>query len=128
MLHQTMGLKDRLRDLFDIDSGKLAETIEADEAESPEEKAQFMALAEDITNELLDEFAAADADTPEDAEPILVSEYDAGDVDVSQLTTEEEVMSNHNEVNVVNHDSLDEIIEHLEGAEIIGDLPEEITF
>ena len=123
-----MGLKDRLRDLFDIDSGKLAETIEADEAESPEEKAQFMALAEDITNELLDEFAAEDADTPEDAEPILVSEYDAGDVDVSQLTTEEEVMSNHNEVNVVNHDSLDEIIEHLEGAEIIGDLPEEITF
>ena len=123
-----MGLKDRLRDLFDIDSGKLAETIEADEVESPEEKAQFMALAEDITNELLDEFAADDADTPEDAEPILVSEYDAGDVDVSQLTTEEEVMSNHNEVNVVNHDSLDEIIEHLEGVEIIGDLPEEITF
>tara|TARA_Y100001978_G_scaffold30074_1_gene25794 strand:+ start:6056 stop:6427 length:372 start_codon:yes stop_codon:yes gene_type:complete len=123
-----MGLKDRLRDLFDIDSGKLAETIEADEAESPEEKAQFMALAEDITNELLDEFAAEDADTPENAEPILVSEYDAGDVDVSQLTTEEEVMSNHNEVNVVNHDSLDEIIEHLEGVEIIGDLPEEITF
>ena len=123
-----MGLKDRLRDLFDIDSGKLAETIEADKAESPEEKAQFMALAEDITNELLDEFAAEDADTPENAEPILVSEYDAGDVDVSQLTTEEEVMSNHNEVNVVNHDSLDEIIEHLEGVEIIGDLPEEITF
>ena len=123
-----MGLKDRLRDLFDIDSGKLAETIEADEAESPEEKAQFMALAEDITNELLDEFAAEDADTPENAETILVSEYDAGDVDVSQLTTEEEVMSNHNEVNVVNHDSLDEIIEHLEGVEIIGDLPEEITF
>ena len=123
-----MGLKDRLRDLFDIDSGKLAETIEADEAESPEEKAQFMALAEDITNELLDEFAAEDADTPENAEPILVSEYDAGDVDVSQLTTEEEVMSNHNEVNVVNHDSLDEIIEHLEGVEIMGDLPEEITF
>lgn len=123
-----MGLKDRLRDLFDIDSGKLAETTEADEAESPEEKAQFMALAEDITNELLDEFAAEDADTPENAEPILVSEYDAGDVDVSQLTTEEEVMSNHNEVNVVNHDSLDEIIEHLEGVEIIGDLPEEVTF
>ena len=123
-----MGLKDRLRDLFDIDSGKLAETTEADEAESPEEKAQFMALAEDITNELLDEFAAEDADTPENSEPILVSEYDAGDVDVSQLTTEEEVMSNHNEVNVVNHDSLDEIIEHLEGVEIIGDLPEEITF
>ena len=123
-----MGLKDRLRDLFDIDSGKLAETIEADEVESPEEKAQFMALAEDITNALLDEFAAEDADTPENAEPILVSEYDAGDVDVSQLTTEEEVMSNHNEVNVVNHDSLDEIIEHLEGVEIIGDLPEEITF
>ena len=123
-----MGLKDRLRDLFDIDSGKLAETTEADEAESPEEKAQFMALAEDITNELLDEFAAEDADTPENSEPILVSEYDAGDVDVSQLTTEEEVMSNHNEVNVVNHDSLDEIIEHLEGVEIIGDLPEEVTF
>ena len=37
-------------------------------------------------------------------------------------------MSNYTEVNVVQHESLDNIVEHLEGAEIIGDLPEEVTF
>ena len=37
-------------------------------------------------------------------------------------------MSNYTEVNVVQHDSLDDLAEHLEGAEIIGDLPEEVTF
>ena len=44
------------------------------------------------------------------------------------MTAEEDIMPNHNDVNVVNHDSLDDIIEHLEGVEIIGDLPEEVTF
>ena len=37
-------------------------------------------------------------------------------------------MSNYTEVNVVQHESFDNIVEHLEGAEIIGDLPEEVTF
>ena len=36
-------------------------------------------------------------------------------------------MTNHTEMNVIEHKSLDEIIEHLEGAEIIGDLPEEVS-
>ena len=37
-------------------------------------------------------------------------------------------MSNHNDINVVAHESLDDIVEHLEGAEIIGDVPEEVKF
>ena len=41
---------------------------------------------------------------------------------------DEDEMSNYTEVNVVQHDSLDDLAEHLEGAEIIGDLPEEVTF
>ena len=58
----------------------------------------------------------------------MISEYDAGDVELEQLADEESIMSNHNDINVVTHESLDDIVEHLEGAEIIGDLPEKVKF
>ena len=59
---------------------------------------------------------------------MLISEYDAGDVELEQLVDEEGTMLNYNDINVVTHESLDDIVEHLEGAEIIGDLPEEVKF
>ena len=85
-------------------------------------------MASEITDELFHELVNEDIENSEVVETILISEYDAGDVEVEQLIAEEDIMPNHNDVNVVNHDSLDDIIEHLEGVEIIGDLPEEVTF
>ena len=64
--------------------------------------------------------------TIDEVETMLVSEYDAGDVELEQLVDEEGTMSNYNNINVVTHESLDDIVEHLEGVEIIGDLPEEV--
>jgi hypothetical protein len=122
-----MGIKDRLRNLFENSNSEEVETLE-ETVETDEDKAQFLALASEITDELIHELVNEDIESPEVVETILISEYDAGDVEIDQLTAEEDIMSNHNDVNVVNHDSLDDIVEHLEGAEIIGDLPEEVTF
>ena len=122
-----MGIKDKLRNLFENSNSEEEETLE-ETVETDADKEQFLALASEITDELIHELVNEDIEAPEVVETILISEYDAGDVEIEQLTAEEDIMSNHNDVNVVNHDSLDDIVEHLEGVEIIGDLPEEVTF
>tara|TARA_B100001121_G_C18596704_1_gene577409 strand:- start:621 stop:989 length:369 start_codon:yes stop_codon:yes gene_type:complete len=122
-----MGIKDRLRNLFN-------KTADADQAQPEEEEqliddeTQFLAMSQEISDGLIDELINDEEDTQADLEPILISEYDAGDIEAEQLVEEEASMSSYNDVNVVNHDSLEDIEEHLEGAEIIGDVPEEITF
>ena len=123
-----MGLKDRLKQLLTNSSPD--ETVEDDAETSAEEaqKAEFLALADEIASQVLDELVAEDVDAVSDIQPVLISEYDAGEIDAGQLMDDEDEMSNYTEVNVVQHDSLDDIAEHLEGAEIIGDLPEEVTF
>ena len=122
-----MGIKNRLRNLFN-------KTADADQAPPKEEEqliddeTQFLAMSQEISDGLIDELINDEEDTLADLEPILISEYDAGDIEAEQLVEEEASMSSYNDVNVVNHDSLEDIEEHLEGAEIIGDVPEEITF
>jgi len=122
-----MGIKDRLRNLFN-------KTADVDQSQPEEEEqliddeTQFLAMSQEISDGLIDELINDEEDTQADLEPILISEYDAGDIEAEQLVEEEASMSSYNDVNVVNHDSLEDIEEHLEGAEIIGDVPEEITF
>ena len=123
-----MGLKDRLKQLLTNSSPD--ETVEDYPETSTEEahKVEFLALADEIASQVLDELTAEDVDAVTDIQPVLISEYDAGEIDAGQLIVDEDEMSNYTEVNVVQHESLDNIVEHLEGAEIIGDLPEEVTF
>ena len=122
-----MGLKDRLRNLFNNTSDENLESV-SEESDAEEDNTQFLALAQEITDELIDELTSDENQTPAEVEPILISEYDAGDVELEQLADEESKMSNYNDINVVTHESLDDIVEHLEGAEVIGDLPEEVKF
>ena len=123
-----MGLKDKLKQLLTNSSPD--ETVEDDAETSAEEaqKAEFLALADEIASQVLDELVAEDVDAVSDIQPVLISEYDAGEIDADQLMDDEDEMSNYTEVNVVQHDTLDDLAEHLEDAEIIGDLPEEVTF
>jgi len=123
-----MGLKDKLKQLLTNSSPD--ETVEDDSETSAEEaqKAEFLALADEIASQVLDELVAEDVHAVSDIQPVLISEYDAGEIDAAQLMDDEDEMSNYTEVNVVQHDTLDDLAEHLEGAEIIGDLPEEVTF
>ena len=122
-----MGLKDRLRNLFN-NMGENHEETTTDTSELNHDNSQFLAMAKEISDELIDELTNDEQNPEVEVETILISEYDAGDVEAEQLVDEEASMSNHNEVNVITHDSLDDIVEHLAGAEIIGDLPEEVKF
>jgi len=126
-LAPAMGLKDKLRNLFNNTEESHEETS-TETAELNHDNSQFLAMAKEISDELIDELTNDEHNPEVEVETILISEYDAGDVEAEQLVNEEASMSNHNEVNVITHDSLDDIVEHLEGAEIIGDLPEEIKF
>ena len=122
-----MGLKDRLRNLLNNKRESQEETT----TETPDlnyDNSQFLAMAKEISDELIDELTNDEQNLEVEIETILISEYDAGDVEAEQLVDEEASMSNHNEVNVITHESLDDIVEHLEGAKIIGDLPEEVKF
>ena len=127
ILPTDMGLKDRLRNLFN-NKGENHEETTTDTSELNHDNSQFLAMAKEISDELIDELTNDEQNPEVEVETILISEYDAGDVEAEQLVDEEASMSNHNEVNVITHDSLDDIVEHLEGAEIIGDLPEEVKF
>ena len=127
ILPPDMGLKDRLRNLFN-NKGENHEETTTDTSELNHDNSQFLAMAKEISDELIDELTNDEQNPEVEVETILISEYDAGDVEAEQLVDEEASMSNHNEVNVITHDSLDDIVEHLEGAEIIGDLPEEVKF
>ena len=127
ILPPDMGLKDRLRNLFN-NKGENHEETTTDTSELNHDNSQFLAMAKEISDELIDELTNDEQNPEVEVETILISEYDAGDVEAEQLVDEEASMSNHNEVNVITHDSLDDIVEHLAGAEIIGDLPEEVKF
>ena len=122
-----MGLKDKLRALLDRKPEVETNYSKLEESESEHNEAEFLLLAEDIKNQIFDELVNQELEVESNIEPVLVSEYDVGEVDIEQLIVDESAMTNHTEMNVIEHKSLDEIIEHLEGAEIIGDLPEEVS-
>lgn len=122
-----MGLKDKLKNLLDRKSGVETNDSKLEESESEHNEAEFLLLAEDIKNQIFDELVNQELEVDSNVEPVLVSEYDVGEVEIEQLIVDESIMTNHTEMNVIEHKSLDEIIEHLEGAEIIGDLPEEVS-
>ena len=123
-----MGLKDKLKELFENPSERESTPRENETTVEETDNAQFLALADKLTNQIFDELVAEETETVSEVQPVLVSEYDAGDVEIEQLVVDEAEMSNYTEVNVVEHESLDDITEYLQDAEIIGDIPEEVTF
>ena len=123
-----MGLKDKLKELFENPSESESTPRENETTVEETDNAQFLALADKITNQIFDELVAEETETVSEVQPVLISEYDAGDVEIEQLVVDEAEMSNYTEVNVVEHESLDDITEYLQDAEVIGDIPEEVTF
>tara|TARA_B100000886_G_scaffold62333_1_gene38643 strand:- start:566 stop:937 length:372 start_codon:yes stop_codon:yes gene_type:complete len=123
-----MGLKDKFKGLFENSSKDGSVPLENETTAEEADNAEFLALADKITSQIFDELQAEETETVGEVQPVLVSEYDAGDVEIEQLVVDEAEMSNYTELNVVEHESLDDITEHLEDVEIIGDIPEEVTF
>ena len=69
-----MGLKDKLKQLLTNSSPD--ETVEDDAETSAEEaqKAEFLALVDEIASQVLDELVAEDVDAVSDIQPVLISE------------------------------------------------------
>lgn len=53
-------------------------------------------------------------------------DYDVGEVELEDLFTEEETESDHSLLNIIEHESVEELGDHLESVQIVGDLPEEV--
>lgn len=53
-------------------------------------------------------------------------DYDVGVVEAEDLLVEEETESDHSLLNIIEHESVEEMGDHLESVTILGDLPEEV--
>lgn len=121
-----MGLFFRIMRLFmkgDIET----ESEDSNQDVNQEEYASnYVGNRQKISTDAMDVLMLEDETLETAEESIIISEYDAGDVDFSELNNVD--LEDNSVKNVVVHDSLDQLGEHLEGAEIIGDIPGEVSF
>ena len=121
-----MGLFFRIMRLFmkgDIET----ESEDSNQDVNQEEYASnYVGNRQKISTDAMDVLMLEDETLDTAEESIIISEYDAGDVDFSELNNVD--LEDNSVKNVVVHDSLDQLGEHLEGAEIIGDIPGEVSF
>ena len=108
-------------------SGDVEEPVENnDSSEDQLYMEKYQTNNQNIADELMDilmlEEKQEDLETPE----LVISEYDAGDVDLIEL--ENQNLENNSTKNVVVHDSFDDLDDHLKGAKIIGDISKEVSF
>ncbi len=121
-----MGLFDKFKKRFSK-SGDVEEPVENNDSSEDQlymEKYQNnnQNIADEVMDILMLEEKQEELKTPE----LVISEYDAGDVDLIEL--ENQNLENNSTKNVVVHDSFDDLDDHLKGAKIIGDISKEVSF
>ncbi|MAP58802.1 MAG: hypothetical protein CL978_01025 [Euryarchaeota archaeon] len=121
-----MGLFDKFKKRFSK-SGDVEEPVENNDSSEDQlymEKYQNnnQNIADEVMDILMLEEKQEELETPE----LVISEYDAGDVDLIEL--ENQNLENNSTKNVVVHDSFDDLDDHLKGAKIIGDISKEVSF
>ena len=121
-----MGLFDKFKKRFSK-SGDVEEPVENNDSSEDQlymEKYQNnnQNIADEVMDILMLEEKQEELETPE----LVISEYDAGDVDLIEL--ENLNLENNSTKNVVVHDSFDDLDDHLKGAKIIGDISKEVSF
>ena len=121
-----MGLFDKFKKRFSK-SGDVEEPVANNDSSEDQlymEKYQTnnQNIADEVMDVLMLEEKQEELETPE----LVISEYDAGDVDLIEL--ENQNLENNSTKNVVVHDSFDDLDDHLKGAKIIGDISKEVSF
>ena len=121
-----MGLFDKFKKRFSK-SGDVEEPVENDDSSEDQlymEKYQNnnQNIADEVMDILMLEEKQEELEIPE----LVISEYDAGDVDLIELKNQN--LENNSTKNVVVHDSFDDLDDHLKGAKIIGDISKEVSF
>ena len=121
-----MGLFEKIRKVL----SKAEPEIEIENSQTEilqEEYAnRYKGNSEKISADVMDTLLLDEGDEEKPTETVIVSEYDAGDVDFDEF----ENMDNedNSDKNVVVHESYDDLDEYLIGAEVIGDIPGEVLF
>ena len=121
-----MGLFDKFKKRFSK-SGDVEEPVENNDSSEDQlymEKYQNnnQNIADEVMDILMLEEKQEELETPE----LVISEYDAGDVDLIELKNQN--LENNSIKNVVVHDSFDDLEDHLKGAKIIGDISKKVSF
>ena len=124
-----MGFIHRLKNLF-ISKSEEGETIPEEFHDPHQEKMaeEFVQRQQSVIDDAMSELESKVQNAKGEANPTAAPDYDAGDVEVTDLLSTDEQIQDHSEMNVVEHLSVEEIGDHLESATVVGDLPEEIQF
>lgn len=121
-----MGLFFRIMRLFMKGDIEIENEDSNQDVNQEEYASNYVGNRQKISTDAMDVLMLEDETLETAEESIIISEYDAGDVDFSELNNLD--LEDNSVKNVVVHDSLDQLGEHLEGAEIIGDIPGEVSF
>ena len=121
-----MGLFDRILRLF----VKVEPEIQTENSQSDivqeEYENKYQGNSQKISADAMDTLLLDDEEDETPVEPVIVSEYDAGDVDFDEFNNTDN--EDNSDKNVVVHESYDDLDEYLVGAKVIGDIPGEVLF
>ncbi|MDG1550311.1 MAG: hypothetical protein P8Q95_01150 [Candidatus Poseidoniaceae archaeon] len=120
-----MGLFGRIKKLFIMGSPELENEESEQDVSQDEYASNYVGNRQKISADAMD-ILMLEEEEVQPEESIIVSEYDVGDVDFSELDSSD--LEDNSIKNIVVHDSVADMEEYLEGAEIIGDIPGEVSF
>ena len=121
-----MGLFDKFKKRFSK-SGDVEEPVENnDSSEDQLYMEKYQTNNQNIADEVMDILMLEEKQEELEIPELVISEYDAGDVDLIEL--ENQNLENNSTKNVVVHDSFDDLDDHLKGAKIIGDISKKVSF
>ncbi|MBT60545.1 MAG: hypothetical protein CMA63_03195 [Euryarchaeota archaeon] len=98
-----------------------------------DEQAEHLAIdfsqrREAMAVEAMDELSSPEVKPTLSKAPTAALEYDSGTVDAEDLLELETTLLTHTDVNVIEHDSVDHLGNHLSKAVVLGDIPQEVEF
>ena len=122
-----MGFLDRFKQAF----GSKPETSESNKTEYRDPLEEQMRKEHASRQQsVIDEAMAELEGENQKPKPEHVSDsppdYDVGVVEAEDLLEVEEIESDHSLLNIIEHESVEEMGDHLESVTILGDLPEEV--
>tara|TARA_B100000902_G_C26936780_1_gene729035 strand:- start:155 stop:532 length:378 start_codon:yes stop_codon:yes gene_type:complete len=120
-----MGLFIRLWRLFVKGEPTIESENEQVDFEQEEYAQKYRGNNERISTAVMDTLLL-DEEESDAVESVVISEYDAGDVDFDEFENIDN--EDNSDKNVVVHESYDDLDEYLEDVEVIGDIPDEVFF
>ena len=124
-----MGFLNRLKKVFSSKPEEVeAEEVEFHDPHQEQLTEAFVQRQQSVIDDAMNELESNVQKVKQALEPTAAPAYDAGEVEVMELLSADEQPEYHSTLNIVEHQSVEEMGDHLESAAIVGDLPEEVEF